>query len=614
MCGISGFTWADRTLVERMNEVNGFRGPDDSGTFIDDRVSLGHTRLAIIDLSPRGHQPMVSPDGGLRITYNGEIYNFQELREELIQRGHRFTSTSDTEVILHAWEEYGAACLNRFNGMWAFCLYDGRRLILARDRFGVKPLYYYEDQEKLIFSSMIRAILLHGIETSPDDRVIMEYLAFNLEDHTPATFFRNIRALPPGHYLEYDLTSRRSTLNRWYFPRARGAGDAGGVRDLFLRSVRRRTVADVPIGSCLSGGIDSSAIVATLDTILEVPFSTFSLVIPGHPSDESTYIREVGRHTKTRQHFTTVDVETFLSDFRDFICAQEEPVIGLSPYGQYRVMRLAHENGAKVLLDGQGGDEVYAGYPYYSTFHFIDLLRKGRLLTLVRGIFTTCRTGHDLLTPAMFLFLLLPRRLQYFIWKRGINAWVNHRFLEECFDTPRDPRWNRMSFREALSLTFRATTIPHLLRWEDKNSMRWSVETRLPFLDVDIVEASLDLPAELLIEHGMTKVIFRKAMKDLIPEKILARTDKIGFDTPMSEFFRDERLVTFCRGILSSEPFRNRPYWKWDEVERLFEAHVDGKTDASLVIWKVINLELWLRMFFPPGGTSGQTEPAREPS
>ncbi len=575
MCGINGFNWNDIYLIEEMNIATKHRGPDDKGIYVDEKISLGHVRLSIIDLSEKGHQPMSNEDETIWITYNGEIYNFQELRYDLGKKGHVFKSNTDTEVIIHAYEEYGLNCVKQFNGMWVFCIYDTNKdiLVLSRDQFAIKPLYYYIENNTFIFSSMIAGILCHDIKTAPNDRAIMEYLAFNLEDHKQYTFFANIYSLPQGSTLTYDLKTSRHSIQQWYHLTFREVKNEEVIRDKFIESVRLRTISDVPIGSCLSGGIDSSAIVCTLDTILKNNFSTFSLVVPGSSIDESKYIKEVGRNTKTQQFFTTIGVDEFLKEVDDFIIAQEEPVTGLSPYAQYRVMKLAHEQGAKVLLDGQGGDEIFAGYNYYFSYYFYELFTNLKWYTLLKEIVLYIKNSKNFFPHLMFAFLCLPVSVKYIFWKTFDKKWINHEMLEKvCVD--KDPRWKAMNLNDSLRLTLFSTAIPHLLRWEDKNSMRWSIESRVPFLDFTLVESVNSLPSEQKLCNGKTKVIFKKAMNNILPEMIKNRTDKKGFETPRDDFFRNEKIIEFCKKIIYSESFKNRPYWQWNKVEKIFIDHI----------------------------------------
>jgi asparagine synthase (glutamine-hydrolysing) len=600
MCGINGFTWVDETLIMAMNGATCNRGPDDEGVFTDGNVSLGHRRLSIIDLSPAGHQPMCNEDRTVWIIYNGEVYNFRQIRDELGQLGHKFKSKTDTEVIIHAYEQWGTGSFDKFNGMWAFCIYDcgKQELILSRDRFGIKPLYYCMHNRDLIFSSMISAMLVHNIKTSPNQKAIMEFLAYNLEDHSDYTFFENICSLRPGSYIRYDLKTKKSDIERWYVPKFRRNVSVEGIRQFFVESVESQTVADVPIGSCLSGGIDSSSIVCTLDKFLPYIFYTFSFVALGHSIDESKYIKKVGKQTKTKQFFTQISEDDFLNEFTDFVKAMEEPVLGLSPYAQYRVMKLAHQQGAKVLLDGQGGDEIFAGYIYYFSYRFFELLIRGRILTLSREMFLYFHNFKSFLPFGLFVFMLMPRWLKNGLWKIAVNKWINHKLLEELCGKGSDPRWEGLSLDKALQLTLFCTAIPHLLKWEDKNSMRWSVESRVPFLDLHLVESALSLQPQQKLKDGKTKVIFKEAVKDILPEVISRRKDKIGFGTPVDEFFRKPKIVNFCKEIIYSDNFKKRPFWKWKRVEKMFTRHIQQKGDFGKEIWKWINLEIWMREYF----------------
>ena len=599
MCGINGFTWPDESLIARMNEASRYRGPDDRGAYVDDRVSLGTVRLAIIDLSADGHQPMTNEEGTLWISYNGEIYNFKEIREDLSERGHRFKSHTDTEVVLHAYESYGLACLNRFNGMWGLALYDKRRseLILCRDRFGVKPLYYCISERGLIFSSMIGAILEHPVARRPYDRAVMEFLAYNLEQHADYTFFEGINSLLPGHLLIYNLETGDHRVEKWYTLQQQAPPDAATLRKQFVDSVKSHTVSDVPIGVCLSGGIDSTAITGALNDFLPTTFHTYSLVAPGSSVDESRYISEVVRQTRTEPYFTTIDAEVFLNDVHDFVIAMEEPVTSLSAYAQYIVFKMAHGQKAKVLLDGQGGDELLAGYVYYYGYYFYELYSGFKWVTLLKEMAATYKKFGNAFPHVLFGFLLLPEEMRYLLWKKKIVPWINVDFLEQLCGRKGDPRWNRLDVKTNLTHTFFSTSIPHNLIWEDKSSMRWSIESRVPFMDVNFVETAMAIETEQLLGNGETKRLFKEAVADLLPDMIRNRTDKIGFETPEDAFFRNDKVVAFAKDILYSESFKKRPYWNWPIIDRLFRDHLAGKVDAGRTIWKWINVELWLRAF-----------------
>jgi asparagine synthase (glutamine-hydrolysing) len=596
MCGINGFNWPDEKLIKQMNLAVKNRGPDGEGIYIGPLVSLGHRRLSIIDLSEKGKQPMCNEDGTIWLTFNGEIYNFNEVKKELVGKGHIFTSATDSEVIIHAYEEFGIECTKRFNGMWAFCLYDSKRnkLILSRDRFGIKPLYYYRDNDRFIFSSMISGILCHNITTTPNNTAIMEYLAFNLLQHDEYTFFNQIYSLTPGTTLVYELDSKQLTKHRYYKITPQIPQDKNTIADIFTRSVELRTISDVPIGSCLSGGIDSSAIVCILGRYLKSRFNTFSLVVPGSPQDESKYIAEIGRHVDVNQYFTKVETSNFLDNVYDFVECQEEPVRGITSYAQYKVMELAHEKGMKVLLDGQGSDEIFAGYKYYSSFYFYELMKQWRMLTLARELVS----AHNWYAMAMLSFQLLPTwGVKYFIWEKFLNTWIDATMLREV-KRVNDPRWQAMSLDEGLRITISQTSLPQLLTLEDKNSMRWSIETRIPFLDFHVVEAAMGCDSSQKLKNKTTKVIFREAMKEIVPSMILDRKDKIGFHAPSNELFREGQVVAFSKNIIYSDSFRSRQYWNWEKVTEIFDAHTKGKTNAGDTIWKWLNTELWLRRYF----------------
>ena len=600
MCGINGFTWPDKNLVMMMCEKTRNRGPDDEGIFVDENVSLGHRRLSIIDLSPKGHQPMSSEEKTAWIVYNGEVYNFREIRQELETKGRRFDSRTDTEVILQSYLQWGTESFDRFNGMWAFAIYDKKNMeiILCRDRFGIKPLYYHIGPKGLVFSSMISGILCHNVQTAPNDRAIMQYLSFNLEQHTKETFFKNIYSLEPGCYLIWDLKTNTCKITKWYSPKIRENTSSEAVKEAFIESVRSQTVADVPIGSCLSGGLDSSSIVCVLNRFLEYPFFTFSFQAPNTPIDETKYILEVGRNTNTKQFFTQLSADDFLSEVGDFVTSLEEPVLSMSPYAQYRVMKLAHQQGAKVLLDGQGGDEIFAGYVYYFSYRYWGLFKQLHLLKLMREWYYYVRNFKNFFPIGMFGFMTLPKVIQRLVWKNVLNNWVNHDLLKELCGNEFDPRWDRISLAEALKLTLFSTAIPHLLFWEDKNSMRWSIESRVPFLDVHLVETALSQEPEAKLKDGRTKATYKEAVKDILPPLIYNRKDKIGFAAPAKELLKEPKVAEFCRDIFYSESFKNRPYWKWEKVLDKFYEHTEGSKNHERTIWKCLNLELWLRSFF----------------
>lgn len=598
MCGINGFNWPDNDLLRSMCRVTHNRGPDDQGFYTDHQISLGHNRLSIIDLSPNGHQPMSNEDDSVWLVYNGEIYNFHDIRRELLSKGHSFKSKTDSEVIIHAYEEYGEDCVHQFNGMWAFCIYDRNknRFFLSRDRFGIKPLYYYADSHRFIFSSMISAIRCHSIDTRPNDRIVMEYLAFNLLGHREETFFENIMTLPPGTNLIYDLDGRTMTLNRWLSLNATGDASVDRIRTAFTDSVRRRMLSDVQVGISQSGGMDSSAISCIFDSLHDGTFPTFSYIAPGASVDESQYIKQLGKLIKAEQHFTTVDKGCFLQEIEDFTQAMEEPVSSVSVFASYRVMKLAKESGVKVVLSGQGGDELFGGYVYYFGYLFYQLFRNLKWGKLLNEMLLYRRHFKSLYAHKLFFFLLSPAIIRQFIWKRWTNRWINHEYLGQVSHEG-DIRWRRMNLNEIMRLTLESTAIPHMMTWQDKCSMRWGVECRVPFLDIDLVETALSLSSEERINQGRTRVLFRRATEDLIPPVIRTRKDKVGFETPTDALFREKEVADFAQSIIYSGSFKQRPYWNANVIQEEFRRFLSGESNLGNIVWKWINLEMWLRTF-----------------
>lgn len=612
MCGINGFTWKDAGLIDRMNRALKHRGPDDNGVYLDDNISLGHCRLSIIDLSPAGKQPMSNEDGSIWITFNGEIYNFQDIRMTLQERGHIFRSKTDTEVVIHAYEEWGMGCLERFNGMWAFALYNenDNTLFLSRDRFGVKPLYYFMDGKNIIFSSEIKGILEHTITVRPNDKAVYDYLALGFVDHTHETFFSGINRLMPGECLLYDLKKRSAEIFKWYdleknlkiYKNMSEEYVTEQIRELLEDSVRYRLISDVPVGSCLSGGIDSSSIVYIMRELnKKCDIKVFSMVFPGKRLDESAYVDEVVRDTNVEVHKITPTPEDLLHDLMDLIRTQEEPFRSLSIYGQYKVMELAKSTGMKVLLDGQGSDEIFAGYFIYYKYYLLESLLRMRVTETV-SIFNIIKFNFNdlILFPVMMI-------LSKFGLSRSFlkNLWLGRiRYLEGLnSDSISNPLEERdFDLNRALYSDLTRYSIPQLLRYEDKNSMRWSIESRVPFLDYRLVELAMSLPSRYKIRKGITKYILRMALKELVSDKILERRDKIGFATPDEDWLSSSAFVELVRGIIYSEQFRSRKYWNHEEVSRMLEEHLKNpKKNYSEILWRIVNTELWLRMFIDTG-------------
>jgi asparagine synthase (glutamine-hydrolysing) len=573
---------------------------------------------------------MCNADGTIWIVYNGEIYNYIELREELKTLGYQFITHTDTEIIIAAYQEWGYDCLQRFNGMWAFAIWDGRRreLFCSRDRFGVKPFYYYWDGINLAFASEIKALLqCPFVNTGPNDEAIYQYLVIGRSEGKDDTFFCNIKQLEPGHYLT--VHERGLQVGRYYslgYTTELGNFDQKALRgygneflELFKDAVRIRLRSDVPVGSCLSGGLDSSAIVCTINRFLESDGygrevigerqKTFSACYELSAYDERRFIDEVVRVTDVDAHYVFPSGERLWEEMDELIWHQEEPFASTSIYAQWNVMRLARENGVPVLLDGQGADEMLAGYHTYFNTYLAHLLYGGRFCHFLKES-NSLRRITDNPIYFSFSFMLpaynsLPARLRTLLRDKVVGQMMIGRagtsLVNKAFVT-RHEEIDQARFETNLQTAlWRSETeygLRELLRYEDKNSMAFSVETRIPFVDYRLVEFAFSLPACYKIHNGWTKYLLRVGTEGLLPEKVRWRKDKMGFPTPETSWMRENR--SRIREIFTDGDFRATDYLDRrrivNDLERLLGSNGAGGLSP---LWKPINLELWLRRMFP---------------
>ena len=616
MCGICGIVRLgappETAAVEAMAAALDHRGPDGNGSFAADGVALGFRRLAIIDLSDAGNQPFASEDGTLQLLHNGEVYNYRELRRELEAKGRRFHSATDTEVILAAYEEWGDACVERFNGMWAIALWDGRkrRLFCSRDRFGVKPFYYRLAGDRFAFASEPGAFRADPeTRLEPNGPIVRDYLEQAYLDHTDETFFAGIRRLPPAHCLVFD--DRGLRLSRYWSlePREAPAEDAAeAVRELFLDSLRLRLRSDVPIGTCLSGGLDSSSIVVGVDRLLRTEHEnalavgdrqrTFTVFFEERGYDERPYADAVVERTQTDAHWVTFTDRELAGDLPRIVEAQGEPFGSTSIAAGWYVLRAAKQAGLTVMLDGQGGDEVLAGYRAHLGFRLADLLATGRLRAL-RAELAGARAQHGtgaLLTSMSRPFA--PEALTRVVRARSRGAaTLAHSDLRSTA-APASANGSafpdRLRRHQQLILTRRG--LPELLRYEDRNSMAHSLEARVPFLDYRLVELCFSLPGDELIRRGRTKDVLRRALGDLLPPQVRERRDKIGFVTPEKRWFRDG-LGELAADVFASRAFAERGLVDAAAARKRLERHRHGEVDAGMELWRALNVELWARAF-----------------
>jgi len=567
-----------------MTTAQRHRGPDDDGYHETAAASLGFRRLSIIDLET-GDQPMSTDAGRLTIVYNGEIYNFRELRAELEAQGRRFSTSCDTEVALHAYAHWGVKAFDRFNGMWAFAILDERgqspRLILCRDHFGIKPLFYAEHAGRVVFASEIKSILQDP--TFPrlvDEQQLYEYLAWGLYDHNDLTFFQGIRQVPAAAYAVIEGSD--VSVHRYWEPvlGEDAKPDPAEFRRLFTRAVERRLVADVPVGTCLSGGLDSSSIVCVMDQLLKehVPDSvslgerlkTFSAIFPGDPIDEKPYMDAVLEVTSADPTWVQPTSEKWLDELEAWIWYAEEPMVSTAPYAMWSVMREASTK-VTVLLDGQAGDELLAGYVPYQYVYLRQLLREKRFGEFARE----SARARDTVGP------LVKRRLLRPSWTRHLKR-------------PHDPRIQD-DLKRRLVQDLQTFSLPSLLRYEDRNSMAHSIESRLPFLDQELVTWILRLPASAIVGNGWSRKILREGMRGVIPETVRLRRKKIGFTTPEFRWFRQQRSA--IQSLLRSPSFAARPYWDAERVAEAFRVACAGGSEESMFFWRAVNVEIWLRLY-----------------
>jgi asparagine synthase (glutamine-hydrolysing) len=588
------------------------RGPDGDGLFADDAgVAIAFRRLAIIDLSDAGLQPFASEDGALRLLHNGEVYNYRELRTELEGHGHTFRSATDTEVILRAYVEWGERCVERFNGMWAIVIWDARRrrLFCSRDRFGIKPFYYRWDGSRLAFASEPKAFRADPQATlRANQGVVRDYVEQGYLDHTEETFFEGIRRLPAAHNLTLDEHGLQIKRYWRLEPKDAPQGDpAEAVRETFLDSLRLHLRSDVPVGTCLSGGLDSSAIVCGVDHLLRTEHDsalavgdrqqTFTAYFEDAGFDERKFAEAVVAQTRVTPHWVTFDDEDLVRNLPKIVEAQDEPFGSTSMAAQWYVMRAAKASGLTVMLDGQGSDEIFAGYHGYFPPYYADLLASGRIGLLGREL-RAYRAQHGAShakLAEMVVRRFVPERVRWMARGRMRGgAQLVHADIRGGYT----PEPNGSAFpdrlRKLLNTILTTRGLPELLRYEDRNSMAHSLEARVPFLDVRLVELLFSLQGGELIRNGTTKSILRRALGDILPPVVRDRVDKLGFVTPEGRFMRGA-LGDLALEVFNSPEFASRGFVDAAAARTRLERHRRGELKAGFELWRVLNLELWAR-------------------
>jgi asparagine synthase (glutamine-hydrolysing) len=618
----AGRATADPAILRRMTDAIAHRGPDDSGFYQEDSVAIGQRRLSIIDLSG-GHQPMSNETGSMWIVYNGEIFNHNDVRPELEVAGHRYGSVCDTETIVHAYEEFGAACVTRFRGMFAFVIWDKakRQLFCARDRLGIKPFYYYWDGTTFAFASEIKALLEHpAVPARFREAALPEYLAFGYVSGEE-TMFAGVRKLMPGHTLLLDISGDRPTLRTeryWDVPRPgeqERRSDREWIDECRRRleeTVRMRLMSDVPLGMFLSGGVDSSAIAALIKRMTSGPVKTFSVGYAEGAYSELAYAAEVARAIGTEHHEVVVGMEQFFDALPRLIWHEDEPIAWPSSVSLHFVSALAAQQ-VKVVLTGEGSDELFGGYVrYHWTELNLRLLARYRKL-VPGGLRAAVRSqiAHNGLLPAdlrrklghSFLgrdesieslhldnFYCAFSAAELAALLQGGGAGAYDEFLRYWSAWPEASLLRRMLYAD------QKTYLVELLMKQDQMSMSTSIESRVPFLDHTFVEFAMRVPDHLKV-HGKTqKYILKEAVSDLLPASIVHRK-KMGFPTPLVQWLRERRAEPLFAALLDRDGFIAR-YLDLDIVRGLLDRHRAGTHDNTDRIWRLLNLQIWGDLFF----------------
>lgn len=601
MCGISGIINkynkpVNQDEIRKINDLISHRGPDDDGFYFEKNFAFGHRRLSILDLSSDGHQPMHYLDK-YSITYNGEVYNYLEIKNELQKDGYIFKSHTDTEVILASYDKWKEECVNKFNGMWAFAIYDKQKEIIfcSRDRFGIKPFYYTEINNKFIFGSEIKQLLEFYNTRFVNKKILMDYLVIGFENHTSETFFENILQLEQSHNLIYDLKTNKLNTSKYYdvnrINMIKNESDSiEEYKNRLLKSVELRLRSDVKVGTCLSGGLDSSSIAAIASKkYLEKSGNKFSAIhakSTQSSNDESGFAKEVSDYCKLDLNIVQPSREEFLDNIDEVIYTQEEPFGGPSIFMQYFVMKKAKDINCTVMLDGQGGDETLLGYERYYPAYLISLgFRK-----VIKGIFNASKNSK----------LSKKQLIQYFIYftsskirsknLKKKNSFIKDEYINKISEDILGK--NTTSYRNLFNLQhieIFSTQMPHLLRYEDRNSMRHSIETRLPFLDYKVLETALSTNNNYKIKDGWTKYLLRKAVNEILPQNIVWRKNKFGFEAPtkswlsgidhdMKKIIKKSNIINKISNNIEFDKLDNKQKWKIFNIakwEQIYNVKID---------------------------------------
>jgi asparagine synthase (glutamine-hydrolysing) len=596
MCGITGIinrnnTGISESQIKNMTDIISHRGPDGEGYLIEKNFALGHRRLSIIDLSDAGSQPLYYED--LVIVFNGEIFNYIELREELLELGFTFISDSDTEVILVAFKCWGSDCVIKFNGMWAFVIYDKgkNQLFCSRDRLGIKPFYYIETPENIIFASEIKALLLHQSDRFVNTDVLLPYLIFGVEDIGEETFFRGVKRLLPSHNFIYDLTNNTFEIKQYksYVHTENIAMTEeealDTIKKVFEESVKIRLRSDVKVGTCLSGGLDSSMIAGLASLLYKQVTGENFIAIHAKSSERK---RDESQFAKLMASFAPIDIfiiepttQDFLDCIHKVVSIQEEPFGSPSVIFQYFVFEKAKSLGCTVMLDGQGGDELAFGYERYLVYYAKTLPWHKKIKYLIECSQNTKFSILSLIK--LYLYFTFPS-IRY-IYKRRLCSFIKSQYANpiRLMDWIYNDKTVDMSRLQSMELY--QTQLPHLLRYEDKNSMYHSLEARIPMLDFPLVDLVTTIPTKLMLKHGWGKYLLRTLSSDKwTPSKIAWRKSKMGFEAPETTWLSDKM------GIMNQIKLSKI-------LTEITDYFPDPLSIDNRLLWRLYNIALWEKAF-----------------
>jgi len=587
MCGISGIINKNSKNVKpneikNINALISHRGPDDEGFYYEKNFAFAHRRLSILDLGAKGHQPMHYLDKYV-ITYNGEIYNYIEIKKELLEDGYVFHSDTDTEVILASYAKWGENCVNKFNGMWAFSIHDKVKNIIfsSRDRFGIKPFYYTEIDNKFIFGSEIKQLLFFYKDRYVNKKALLDYLVFNFEEYSNETFFENIFKLEQSHNLIYDIKKNSYEIKRYYSievdKKLKNIDEDAAIKrykNALEEAIKLRLRSDVKVGTCLSGGLDSSSIATIASNLYQkesdLKFTAIHAKSIDEETDESSFAKLVATHCNLDLKIIEPQNKDFLNSIDEVIYTQEEPFGGPSAFMQYFVMKKAKEESCKVMLDGQGGDETLLGYNRY----YILYLKKIRFINIFKELKNIKDKSSQTFSKILFYYIAMRfSSLRLLIHKRK-SSFIKQRYLKYLsINLIKDISNASKNDQELQKLELSKMNLPMLLKCEDKNSMRHSIETRLPFIDFNLVQETVSFDVKLKLKYGWSKYILRKSIDTLLPKEIVWRKNKFGFEAPsdlwinkydleLSKVVQKSLIIAEITDNLHWDDLSNRDKWK----------------------------------------------------